>query len=73
MQSSKVKDFYYLQTKRHKRHFILSQIKPFHRQRVPEPSCARKETVDVSILITSRTGDRKIMQTRSGSGINSTS
>ena len=28
----------------------------------PESSCARKETVDIDILITSWNGDRKIMQ-----------
>ena len=27
-----------------------------------ESSCARKETVDIDILVTSRNGDRKIMQ-----------
>ena len=32
------------------------------RQRIPGPSCARKETVDTEILATSRNGDRKIMQ-----------
>ena len=30
--------------------------------RIPEFSHARKETVDVDILVTSRNGDRKIMQ-----------
>ena len=38
----------------------LGQRKVFYRQRIPEPSCARKETVD--ILQTTRNGDRKIMQ-----------
>ena len=32
------------------------------KQRIPESSCARKETVDIDILVTSRNGDRKIMQ-----------
>ena len=31
-------------------------------QRIPESSYARKETVDIEIFITSRFGDRKIMQ-----------
>ena len=41
---------------------IISQRKAFYRQRIPEFSCARKETVDIDILVTSRNGDRKIMQ-----------
>ena len=41
---------------------IISQRKAFHRQRIPESICARKETVDIDILVTSRNGDRKIMQ-----------
>ena len=41
---------------------ITGQRKAFHRQRIPESSCARKETVDIDILVTSRNGDRKIMQ-----------
>ena len=40
----------------------IGQRKVFYRQRIPEFSCARKETVDIDILITSRNGDRKIMQ-----------
>ena len=43
--------------------YIIGQWKAFCGQRIPEPSCARKETVDLEILITSRRkGDRKIMQ-----------
>ena len=41
---------------------IIGQRKAFFRQRIPEPSCARKETVDIDILVTSRNGDRKIMK-----------
>ena len=41
---------------------IISQRKAFYRQIIPKSSCARKETVD-NILVTSRNGDRKIMQT----------
>ena len=41
---------------------IIGQRKAFYRQRIPESSCARKETVDLDILVTSRNGDRKIMQ-----------
>ena len=37
-------------------------MKAFYRQRIPESNCARKETVDKDILLTSRNGDRKIMQ-----------
>ena len=33
-----------------------------HRQRIPEFSCVRKETVDIDILVTSRNGERKIKQ-----------
>ena len=41
---------------------IIGQRKAFYRQRIPEFSCARKETVDIDILVTSRNGDGKIMQ-----------
>ena len=41
---------------------IIGQRKAFYRQRIPESSCARKETVDKDILVTSRNGDREIMQ-----------
>ena len=41
---------------------IIGQRKAFYRQRIPELSCARKETVDIDILVTSRNGDRKVMQ-----------
>ena len=41
---------------------IIGQRKAFYRQKIPEPSCARKETVDIDILVTSRNDDRKIMQ-----------
>ena len=41
---------------------IIGQRKAFYRQRIPESSCARKETVDIDIRVTSRDGDRKIMQ-----------
>ena len=40
---------------------IIGQRKAFYRQRIPEPSCARKETLDIDILVTSRNGDRKTM------------
>ena len=36
--------------------------KAFNRQRIPESSCVRKETVDIDILVISRNGDRKLMQ-----------
>ena len=41
---------------------ITVQTKAFYRQRIPEPNFTRKETVDMNILVTSRNGDRKIMQ-----------
>ena len=41
---------------------IIGQRKAFYRQRILEPRCARKETVDIDILVKSRNGDRKIMQ-----------
>ena len=41
--------------------YIIGQRKTFYRQRIPESSCAGKETVDIDILVTSRNGDRKIM------------
>ena len=37
-------------------------MKAFYRQRIPEPSCVRKETIDIDILVTSRNGDKKLMQ-----------
>ena len=40
----------------------MGQRKAFYRQRIPESSCTRKETVDIDILVTSRNGDGKIMQ-----------
>ena len=40
----------------------IGQSKAFHRQRIPESSCAKKEAVDIDILARSRNGDRKIMQ-----------
>ena len=41
---------------------IIGQRKVFYRQRIPESSLVRKETVDIDTLVTSRNGDRKIMQ-----------
>ena len=38
---------------------IIGQRKAFYRQRIPEFSHARKGTVDIDILVTSRNGDRK--------------
>ena len=37
----------------------MQKLKAFYRQRIPEFSRARKETVDIDILVTSRNGDRK--------------
>ena len=43
---------------------IIGQRKAFHWQRISESSCVRKGkgTVDIDFLVTSRNGDRKIMQ-----------
>ena len=41
---------------------IIGQRKSFYRQRIPASSCARKEAVDIDILVTSSNGDRKIKQ-----------
>ena len=41
---------------------IIGQRKAFYRYRIPEFSHAKKETVDIDILLTSKNGDRKIMQ-----------
>ena len=41
---------------------ITGQKRAFYRQRIPESCFARKETVDIDIFVTSRNGDRKIMQ-----------
>ena len=41
---------------------VIGQRKALYRQRIPEFSRARKETVNIDILVTSRNGDRKIMQ-----------
>ena len=41
---------------------IIGQTKAFYRQRIPECNRAKKETVDIDILVTSRTDDSKIMQ-----------
>ena len=41
---------------------IIGQRKACYRQRIPESSRARIETVDIDILVTSTNGDRKIMR-----------
>ena len=41
---------------------IIGQRKAFYRQRIPASNYARKETVDMDIFVTSRDGDRKIIQ-----------
>ena len=40
----------------------MGKRKSFYRKRIPESNCARKETVDIDTLVTSRNGNRKIMQ-----------
>ena len=37
----------------------IGQRKAFYRQRISESSCARKETVNIDIFVTSKNGDRK--------------
>ena len=41
---------------------MIRQRKAFYRQIISDSSGAWKETVDIGILVTSRNGDRKIMQ-----------
>ena len=41
---------------------IIGERKAFYKQRSRESSCAKKETVDIDILITSRDDNRKIMK-----------
>ena len=41
---------------------IMGQRKAFYKQRIPDSSRERKETVDIDILVTYRNGHRKIMQ-----------
>ena len=41
---------------------IIGQRTAFYRQRIPESSCARNETVDIDITVISSNGDRKTMQ-----------
>ena len=41
---------------------IIAQRKEFYRQRILEFSHASKEIVDIDILVTSRNGETKIMQ-----------
>ena len=42
---------------------IMGQTKALYKQRIPEPSCAKKETINKDIFEKSTNGDRKIMQT----------
>ena len=37
---------------------VTGQMKAFSRQKIPEPSCARKENLIIDMLITSRNGER---------------
>ena len=41
---------------------IIGQRKAFYKQRIPGSSCAKKDTIDIDVLVTSGIGDRKIMQ-----------
>ena len=40
---------------------IIGQSKAFYNEGILESSCARKETVDIDNLVTSRNDDKKIM------------
>ena len=42
--------------------YIISQRKAFCRERISKSSCARKEIVDIAILLEFRNGDRNIME-----------
>ena len=41
---------------------IVGQGKAFYGQRIPESSCAKKGNVNIDILVISRNGDKKIME-----------
>ena len=41
---------------------ITGKKKTFYRQRLPVSGCPGKETIDINILVTSRNGDRKVVQ-----------
>ena len=41
---------------------IIGQKKAFYRQRIPGSGYARKETIDIDVLVTSRNGNRKVTQ-----------
>ena len=41
---------------------IIDQKKAFYRQRITESSCARKETIDIDILVTSRNGNGNLTE-----------
>ena len=47
---------------RHKVTKTIGQRKAFHRHRTPESICAKKDIVNIDIIVTSRNGDRKIMR-----------
>ena len=42
----------------------IGQSKAFHRQKIPEFRCARKENFNIEILVTSRNGDRNMQSIR---------
>ena len=50
---------------------IIGQRKAGDRQRIPESSCAGKETVNIDMLVRSRNGDRKMKSIRITSRPNS--
>ena len=41
---------------------IMDQRKTFYKRIIPESTCGRKETANTELLVTSRNGERKIMQ-----------
>ena len=42
--------------------YIIGQRKVFYKKRIPKSSCARKETVNIDIFVTSRNGYRIFVQ-----------
>ena len=38
---------------------IKGQRKPFYRLKIPESSCAKKETVEIDVLVRSRNSEEK--------------
>ena len=51
-----------LRDKRCLLNYLIQKLKKnLFKQRIPKATCAKKETVELEILITSRNGEKKIM------------